>query len=80
MSHRAPAFRLGVAVFLLKRPAIWFWCGAALLVPPLGLLVSPIGAYFAARAQDRNATYAYGGVLLVDLLWLSWLLEGSIAL
>ncbi|MGB2852069.1 MAG: hypothetical protein WBC01_10430 [Solirubrobacterales bacterium] len=67
-------------MFLLKRPAIWFWCVAAILVPPLGLLVGSAGAYLAIRAEDRMATYAYGGVLLIDVLWLSWLLEGVIAL
>lgn len=67
-------------MFLLKRPAIWFWCVAAILVPPLGLVVSPAAIYLAIRAEDRTATYAYGGVLLIDLLWLSWLLEGAIAI
>jgi hypothetical protein len=67
-------------VFLLKRPAIWFWCVAALLIPPLGLLVSPFAAYLAVRAEDRTATYLYGGVLFIDVLWLSWLLEGAISL
>jgi len=66
-------------VFLLKRPAIWFWCVAGLLVPPLGLIVAPVGAYLALRTGDRGATYAYGAVTFVALLWLSWLLEGTIA-
>lgn len=67
-------------MFLLKRPAIWFWCFAALLVPPLGLLVSPVGAYLAARTSDRTAMYVYLVVTAIDLLWLSWVLEGAIVL
>ncbi len=67
-------------VLLLKRPAIWFWCVAAVLVPPLGLLLSVAGVYLALRTGDRTASYAWGGVLLIDALWLSWLLEGAISL
>ncbi|HKJ36495.1 MAG TPA: hypothetical protein VKA36_08015 [Solirubrobacterales bacterium] len=67
-------------MFLLKRPAIWFWCVAAVLVPPLGLAVGPVGSYVALRTQDRPATYAYLAVLLISALWLSWVLEGTIAL
>ncbi len=65
-------------MFLLKRPAIWFWWVAAVLIPPLGLLVSPAGAYFGFRTEDRTAVYGYMAALFVDALWLSWLLEGTI--
>lgn len=67
-------------MFLLKRPAIWFWCVAAVLIAPLGLIVGPVGAYLAIRNEDRPATYAYLAVLLVSSLWLSWVLEGTIAI
>jgi hypothetical protein len=67
-------------MLLLRRPAIWFWCVAAVLVPPMGLVISPIGAYHAIRSQDRPATYAYMAVLMVSALWLSWVLEGTIAI
>jgi hypothetical protein len=44
------------------------------------LLVSPAGSYLAIRAEDRSAMYAYGGVPLIDVLWLPCLLEGAIML
>lgn len=66
-------------MFLLKRPAIWFWCGGGFVIPPLGMLIGPFGVYLAVKAEDRPATYAYLAVLFIGALWLSFVLDGSIS-